>query len=141
MAGSYDGAEGCPGGTTRAYGQARLRAHTTYDRHHKPNTIRLGSHRRDRRDRRHPLRCGAGVGRRPNQGPGGPILVVTGDSNPFGRYYAEILRNEGLNEFDVTDLSDVTAVLAAHDVVILGETPLTAGEARCSPTGSTTAAT
>ena len=39
----------------------------------------------------------------PNQGPGGPILVVSGDSNPFGRFYAEILRNEGLNEFDVTD--------------------------------------
>ena len=43
-------------------------------------------------------------------------------ANPFSRYYAEILRAEGLNAFDVTDLSSVTATtLAAYDVVILGE--------------------
>ena len=66
----------------------------------------------------------------PNQGPGGPILVISGDSNPFGRFYAEILRNEGLNEFDVTDLGDVTQpMLDSHDVVILGETPLSPAEA------------
>jgi hypothetical protein len=66
----------------------------------------------------------------PNQGPGGPILVVSGDSNQFGRYYAEILRNEGLNEFDVTDLSNVTQpMLDSHDVVVLGETPLTPAQA------------
>ena len=64
----------------------------------------------------------------PNQGPGGPILVISGDSNPFGRYYAEILRNEGLNEFDVANLSNVTQpMLDSHDVVILGETRALAG--------------
>ena len=42
--------------------------------------------------------------------------------NPFSRYYAEILRAEGLNEFTVTDISDVTpAILDAYDVAILGE--------------------
>ena len=34
-------------------------------------------------------------------GPGGPILVVASPSDPFSRYYAEILRAEGLNEFEV----------------------------------------
>ena len=34
----------------------------------------------------------------PNQGPGGPILVVTSPASTYGKYYAEILRNEGLIE-------------------------------------------
>lgn len=61
----------------------------------------------------------------PDEGPGGPILVIAKASNPFTRYYAEILRNEGLNEFLVKDISTVTPeVLNAYDVVILGEMPL-----------------
>jgi len=65
----------------------------------------------------------------PDEGPGGPILVVGNSANPFSRYYAEILRAEGLNEFNVTDLSGVDATaLAAYDVVILGETTLSAGQ-------------
>ena len=64
-----------------------------------------------------------------DDGPGGPILVISSSSNPFSRYYAEILRTEGLNEFTVSDISLVTpAVLGAHDVVILGEIPLTAAQ-------------
>jgi hypothetical protein len=62
-----------------------------------------------------------------DEGTGGPILIVSSSSNPFGRYYAEILRTEGLNAFTATDISLVTAgTLSAHDVVILGEMPLTA---------------
>jgi hypothetical protein len=58
----------------------------------------------------------------PNSGPGGPILVITDSSNPFTAYYAEILRAEGLNEFDLADISTVTAAtLASHDVAILGD--------------------
>lgn len=65
----------------------------------------------------------------PDEGPGGPILVIAHASNPFSRYVAEILRCEGLNAFTVTDLSLVTpAVLAAHDVAILGDGPLSAGD-------------
>jgi len=65
----------------------------------------------------------------PDDGPGGPILVISSSSNPFGRYYAEILRAEGLNEFTATDISLVTpAVLGAHDVAILGEMPLTSSQ-------------
>jgi WD40 repeat protein len=62
----------------------------------------------------------------PNQGPGGPILVVTTTADPFGRYYAEILRTEGLNAFTVTDISTVnTSLLSAYDVVILAPATLT----------------
>ena len=62
----------------------------------------------------------------PDEGPGGPILVISSSSNPFGRYYGEILRAEGLNEFTATEISLVTpAILAGYDVAILGEMPLT----------------
>ena len=65
----------------------------------------------------------------PNDGPGGPILVVSSTGNPFSRYYAEILRAEGLNAFAVADLSSVSAAtLSVYDVVILGEMPLTAAQ-------------
>ena len=65
----------------------------------------------------------------PDQGPGGPILVVATASNPFSRYYAEILRTEGLNAFTVSDLSSISApALAGYDVVILGAMPLTAAQ-------------
>jgi hypothetical protein len=65
----------------------------------------------------------------PDQGPGGPILVVTQAANPFSSYYPEILRAEGLNEFLSQDISTVTAAtLAAHSVVLLGEMPLTSAQ-------------
>lgn len=65
----------------------------------------------------------------PETGPGGPILVISKSTNPFSKYPAEILRAEGLNEFAVTDIAAVTAgVLNNHDVVILGEMSLSAGE-------------
>ncbi len=64
----------------------------------------------------------------PDQGPGGPILVVTG--GPFGTYYAEILRAEGLNAFLTKDLSTVTAAtLGAYDVVLLANLALTNAQA------------
>ncbi len=62
----------------------------------------------------------------PNQGPGGPILVVTNGTTNFGRFYAEILRAEGLNSFAVADISAVNAtLLASYDVVLLAKTALT----------------
>lgn len=63
----------------------------------------------------------------PNQGPGGPILVITSPQSLFGAYYAEILRTEGLNAFSVASLSTVTSEsLAAYDVAILARSTLTA---------------
>ena len=41
----------------------------------------------------------------PDEGPGGPILVVGDAANPFTRYPAEILRTEGLNAFTASDIS------------------------------------
>jgi uncharacterized protein DUF4082/Big-like domain-containing protein len=59
-------------------------------------------------------------------GPGGPILVISTAANPFTRYLGEILSAEGLNEYLVTDISNVTAsTLANYDLVILGDMSLT----------------
>src|SRR5882757_8740387 len=58
-----------------------------------------------------------------------PILLVTSATNPFTQYYTEILHAEGLNEFATADIGSVTsAILASHDVVILGSMPLTAAQ-------------
>jgi hypothetical protein len=63
----------------------------------------------------------------PHAGPGGPILVIAGEGNPFGRYLAEVLRIEGIGYFTSADLGDVDAsLLSSHEIVLLGETPLTA---------------
>ncbi len=65
----------------------------------------------------------------PNEGPGGPVLVVSNAANSFSRYPVELLRAEGLNLFAARDLSTVTAtILNSYDVVVLGETPLTAAQ-------------
>ncbi len=65
----------------------------------------------------------------PNEGPGGPVLVIGYSGNPFSRYYAEILRAEGLNAFEVIDITGVNStVLAGYDVAILGEMPLSAAQ-------------
>ena len=66
--------------------------------------------------------AGLSFGASLDQGPGGPILLLTSSSNPFSQYYAEILRTEGLNAFASVDISQVSKkLLEAYDVVILGE--------------------
>jgi hypothetical protein len=72
--------------------------------------------------------CAPGASADPGDGPGGPILVVTGSTSGdhFGSYYAEILRAEGLNEFAVTDKANLTAAtLSGYQVVLLAETSVT----------------
>jgi hypothetical protein len=65
----------------------------------------------------------------PTEGPGGPILVISSAANPFSRYYAEIVRAEGLNEFAVADISAVDMhALNNYDVIILGEMTVTAAQ-------------
>ena len=67
----------------------------------------------------------------PDVGPGGPLLVITSQANPFSSYYAEILRNEGFNEFATLDVSRINPeTLADYDLAILGEQPLTAKQAQ-----------
>jgi methionine-rich copper-binding protein CopC len=66
----------------------------------------------------------------PDQGPGGPIAVVTSSGNPYSKYLAEILRTEGLNEFATVDVSTLSAsTLSAYDVVILGAVGVDSGQA------------
>jgi hypothetical protein len=66
----------------------------------------------------------------PQEGPGGPVVVITSSANPMGRYYGEILRAEGLNAFRVVDISQTTAdELASYRVAILAEMALDAGKA------------
>ncbi|MCL4295970.1 MAG: hypothetical protein KJ077_09595 [Anaerolineae bacterium] len=65
---------------------------------------------------------------------GAPILLVVNDSpanpNKFGRYLGEILRAEGLNSFEIIDVSALNAgILSDHDLTILAETSLSAGQA------------
>src|SRR5947209_3380314 len=62
-------------------------------------------------------------------GAGNPILLIGTSSNQFSFYSSEILRAEGLNAFDTTDISAVnSATLSVYDVVILGQTPLTSAQ-------------
>ncbi len=62
----------------------------------------------------------------PDEGPGGPLLILAASTGGFSHYLAEILRTEGLNEFLVTDVSRMDAsLLALHDLVILGDVVLT----------------
>ena len=64
-----------------------------------------------------------------DSGPGGPILVVTSSTDPFGEYYAEILRAEGLNAFATADVGTVTApALASFDVVLLAARSLSSAQ-------------
>jgi hypothetical protein len=61
-----------------------------------------------------------------------PILLVVNDAAPnkFGRYVGEILRAEGLNAYEVVQLSAITAGdLSSHRLVVLAETPLTGAQA------------
>jgi len=67
----------------------------------------------------------------PDEGPGGPILVIAGSGNAFSRYYDEILRSEGLNEFTATDITNVTpSLLDEYDVAILGDVPVSVSQAQ-----------
>ena len=65
----------------------------------------------------------------PDQGPGGPIAIVT-SNNPYSKYLAEILRTEGLNEFATIDVGSLTAAtLAQYDAVVLGEVSVSGAQA------------
>ena len=65
----------------------------------------------------------------PEDGPGGPVLLVTSSADPFTKYYAEILRAEGINAFDTVDISSLSAAaLTGHDVVLLADVAMTAAQ-------------
>jgi hypothetical protein len=58
----------------------------------------------------------------------GPILVVTSATDPFSRYLTEILRAEGLNEFEQAAGPVTASMLSAKEVVVLGSRALSDAE-------------
>jgi hypothetical protein len=65
----------------------------------------------------------------PDQGPGGPVALVTSGANPSSRYLVEILRAEGLNEFANVEATALnSSMLAGYDVVVVGNVGLTSGQ-------------
>ena len=64
-----------------------------------------------------------------DNGPGGPILVISKSGSPFTRYLGEILLAEGLNEYAIQEIGSVTpTTLADYDVAILGDMALTSAQ-------------
>jgi hypothetical protein len=59
-----------------------------------------------------------------SRGPGGPVLLVTDDRNPYDDFIAEILRAEGMPAFETIALRDLaSATLADHAVAVVSGTP------------------
>ena len=111
-----------PSATTPATGRAVLDPSSAARRHHHLHGHGQGRRQRRQGPRRQRARRTTAPGpsppplhrpRRRTTGPGGPILAITQASNPFSRYYAEILRTEGLNEFTTKDISTVTPAMLA----------------------------
>jgi hypothetical protein len=64
-----------------------------------------------------------------DNGPGGPILVISKSGSPFTRYTGEILLAEGLNQYAIREIDTVTpTILGDYDVAILGEMTLTGAQ-------------
>jgi hypothetical protein len=60
----------------------------------------------------------------PDDGSGGPILIVSSNLNPFSRYLVEILRAQGYTAFKAVDISEVEsdpAMLNDYDIILLGQ--------------------
>lgn len=61
-----------------------------------------------------------------NQGVGGPVLIVTAPGDTYGKYYAEILRTEGISYFTVKDTSELSAgLLNQYVTAIVAQANLT----------------
>jgi hypothetical protein len=60
----------------------------------------------------------------PDEGAGGPILIISSAVNPFSRYLVEIMRAEGYTAFKAMDITEVEAdwtILNNYDVILLGQ--------------------
>ncbi|WP_189606413.1 Ig-like domain-containing protein, partial [Salinimicrobium marinum] len=57
------------------------------------------------------------------------VLVITSANNGFSSYLTEILKAEGLNDFDVFEISSVSKeLLGGYDMILLGEISLTSAQ-------------
>lgn len=60
-----------------------------------------------------------------NQGMGGPVLILTSAAYPYDTYLAEMLRAQGINYFDVKDISQISSgTLGNYAMVLLGKSSL-----------------
>ncbi len=76
-----------------------------------------------------PFSTGSTLNSTINQGMGGPVLVLTSTTNPYDTYLAEMLRAEGINYFEVKDISALsTTILSNFRLVLLGRTALTTSQ-------------
>lgn len=60
----------------------------------------------------------------PDDGSGGPILIISSSLNPFSRYLVEILRAQGYTAFKAVDITEVESdptMLNSYDVILLGQ--------------------
>ncbi len=67
----------------------------------------------------------------PDDGSGGPILIVSSSLNPFSRYLVEILRAQGYTAFKAVDITEVEAnpaMLNSYDVILLGQINLSSSD-------------
>jgi large repetitive protein len=65
----------------------------------------------------------------PDDGAGGPLLVISSTLNPFSRYMVEILRAQGYTAFKAIDISELGTVnLNNYDVILLGNMTLNSSE-------------
>jgi hypothetical protein len=65
-----------------------------------------------------------------NQGIGGPVLIMTAPGDTYGKYYAEILRTEGISYFTIKDTAEMSAaLLGQYKVTILAPASLTQSQA------------
>jgi|SRR5262245_30971206 len=59
-----------------------------------------------------------------------PILLITSTENKFTQYYQEILRAEGINSFNVLDITQLnSSMFIPYEMAILGEMQLTSAQA------------
>ena len=66
----------------------------------------------------------------PDEGAGGPILIISSMLSPFSKYQVEILRAQGYTDFRAVDMNKVdAAMLDSFDVVLLGNIKVDAREA------------
>ncbi len=59
----------------------------------------------------------------PDEGAGGPLLVISSSTNPFSRYLVEILRAQGYTAFKAVDITEVrnnSVNINDYDVILLG---------------------
>ena len=65
----------------------------------------------------------------PDDGSGGPLLIISSSLNPFSRYQVEILRAQGYTAFKAVDITEVTsAMLNDYDVILLGQVVLNSSD-------------